>query len=217
MGVSPIYWNRIFNVEFLDDYLRIKDNTNILQQSLFTILTSIERIANSRFFAILHVATWIPFRWLTCNTYKIAHRNWSVRSMGRVIDILHTDWNYLIDDPRFIHYAYIWNSNGWSSWVQILNGIPVQILNLSLCRIIKDKGGAAQESHQVTLHPNRPWQPRQHQCPWETYFNWYSRITWWVRRWEESHLQVYFHIWIRIIVGTFPSGCQKGDAQKDGI
>ena len=42
MGAGPIYWNRIFNVEFLDDYLRIKDNTNILQQNLFTIFTSIE-------------------------------------------------------------------------------------------------------------------------------------------------------------------------------
>ena len=41
MGAGPIYWNRIFNVEFLDDYLRIKDNTNILQQNMFAILTSI--------------------------------------------------------------------------------------------------------------------------------------------------------------------------------
>ena len=50
MGAGPIYWNRIFNVEFLDDYLCIKDNTNILQQNLFTILTYIEIIAAYRFF-----------------------------------------------------------------------------------------------------------------------------------------------------------------------
>ena len=61
MVAGPIYWNLIFNVEFLDDYLCIKYNTNILQQSLFTILTSIERIANSPFFAILHVAIYMPF------------------------------------------------------------------------------------------------------------------------------------------------------------
>ena len=39
MGAGPIYWNRIFNVEFLDEYLCIKDNINILQKNLFTILT----------------------------------------------------------------------------------------------------------------------------------------------------------------------------------
>ena len=41
MGAGPIYWKRIFNVDLLDDYLSIKDNTNILQQNIFTILTSI--------------------------------------------------------------------------------------------------------------------------------------------------------------------------------
>ena len=60
MGAGPIYWNRIFNIEFLDDYFRIKDNTNILQQNLFTILTSIEIIATSHLFAILHVAICMP-------------------------------------------------------------------------------------------------------------------------------------------------------------
>ena len=30
MGAGPIYWNRIFNIEFLDEYIRIKDNTIIL-------------------------------------------------------------------------------------------------------------------------------------------------------------------------------------------
>ena len=61
MGAGPIYWNRIFNIELLDDYLRIKDSTNILQKNMFTILTSIEMMANSCFFAILHVAICMPF------------------------------------------------------------------------------------------------------------------------------------------------------------
>ena len=61
MGSGPIYLNCIFNVEFLDEYIRIKDNTNILQQNMFTILTSIEMMANSCFFAILHVAICMPF------------------------------------------------------------------------------------------------------------------------------------------------------------
>ena len=52
MGAGPSYWNRIFNVELLDDCLCIKDNTNILQQNLFTILTYIEMIATSRYVTI---------------------------------------------------------------------------------------------------------------------------------------------------------------------
>ena len=107
MGAGLIYWNRIFNIELLDDYLCIKDNTNILQQNIFTILNSIEIIDTSRFFAILHVLIFMPFRWLAGNTHKLAHLNWSSRSMVRAIDILHTACNVLIDGPRLIHYAYI--------------------------------------------------------------------------------------------------------------
>ena len=90
MGAGPIYWNRISNVEFLDEYLRIKEYTNILKQNIFTILASIEIIAISRFFEILHVVICIPFLWITCNTQKISHQNWSARSMFCAIDILHT-------------------------------------------------------------------------------------------------------------------------------
>ena len=103
MGAGTIYWNRIFNVELLDGYLCIKDNTNILQQNMFNILTSIEMIAIYRFFTIIHVGTCMQFRWLTGNTHKLAHQNWSARSMGSAIDILHTACNKLIDDPRPIH------------------------------------------------------------------------------------------------------------------
>ena len=49
------------------------------------------------------MAICMPFGWLTGNTYKLAHRNWSARSIGRAVDILHTDCNGLIDDPRLIN------------------------------------------------------------------------------------------------------------------
>ena len=57
MGASPIYWNCKFKVEFLDDVLRVKGASNILQEILFTVLSSIEIIPNSRFFSILHIST----------------------------------------------------------------------------------------------------------------------------------------------------------------
>ena len=62
MGADAVYINRRFNVEFLDERLRIKDNANILQENLFVVLSSLEMIAVSRFFSILHVSIVIPFR-----------------------------------------------------------------------------------------------------------------------------------------------------------
>ena len=103
MGAGPIYKNRPINVHFLDDRLRVKDNDNILQQNLFIILSSLEMIATSRFFAILHVAVCIPFRWLAGKTHELAHRQWGARSMGRVFDIMHTAFNDILDDLDLIH------------------------------------------------------------------------------------------------------------------
>ena len=103
MGDGTIYWNRIFNSEFLDEYICIKEKTNILQQNILTILIYIEIIATSRLFEKLHVEICMPFRWTTWNAHKLAHQNCSVRSMGHEIDILHTAYNDLIDDPRLTH------------------------------------------------------------------------------------------------------------------
>ena len=55
MGAGPIYWNRVFNVEFLDGVLRVKDASNILQENLFTILSSLEMIASSRFIYLFSI------------------------------------------------------------------------------------------------------------------------------------------------------------------
>ena len=41
MGAGPIYWNRKFNFEFLDDMLRVKGASNILQENVFTVLLSL--------------------------------------------------------------------------------------------------------------------------------------------------------------------------------
>ena len=103
LGAGPIYWNRQFNVEFLDDVLRVRGASNILQENLFTILSSLEMIASTRFFAILQLAICLPFRWLTGNTHKLAHRNWGARSMGRAVDLIHSACNDIIDDIALIH------------------------------------------------------------------------------------------------------------------
>ena len=103
MGADAVYINRPLNVEFLDERLRIKDNSNILQQNLFIVLSSLEMIAVSRFFSILHVSIVIPFRWLSGMTHKLGQHNWGARSMGRAVDILHTACGQLLDDIKMIH------------------------------------------------------------------------------------------------------------------
>ena len=45
MGAGPIYWNRIFIVEFLDDVLWVKGVGNVLQENLFTIMSYLEMVA----------------------------------------------------------------------------------------------------------------------------------------------------------------------------
>ena len=57
ISADPIYWNRKFNVEFLDDVIWVKGASNILQEIVFTVLSSLEMIANSRFFYILHISS----------------------------------------------------------------------------------------------------------------------------------------------------------------
>ena len=89
MGAGPTYWNRIFNVEFLDDVLLVKGAGNVLQENLFTILSSLEMVASSRFFSILQLAICLPFRWLTRETHVLAYRNWGARSMGRAVYMIH--------------------------------------------------------------------------------------------------------------------------------
>ena len=103
MGADAVYMNRPLNVEFLDERLSIKDNTHILQQNLFIILSSLEMIAVSRLFSILHVSIVIPIRWLAGNTHKLAKHNWGARSIGRAVDSLHTACGQILDDIKLIH------------------------------------------------------------------------------------------------------------------
>ncbi|KAL7520122.1 hypothetical protein ACHAWF_000264 [Thalassiosira exigua] len=60
-------------------------------------------IAVSRFFSIAYLALFMPFRWLTGNTHKLAERNWGSRSMGRALDMLHNTCDEILEDPKLIH------------------------------------------------------------------------------------------------------------------
>ena len=60
-GSGAVYWNRQYWVEFLDDRLRIPGD-NILQENLFVVLSSLEIVALSRVYSIVHLAICLPVR-----------------------------------------------------------------------------------------------------------------------------------------------------------
>ena len=103
MGSMAIFKNRVPNIEFLDDQLRICGNNHTLQKHIFIILSSVEMIATSRLFAILNIAVCMHVRWLAGNTHKLAHHNWGSSTIGRLFDILHTVLNNTLDDITLIH------------------------------------------------------------------------------------------------------------------
>ena len=78
-----------YYVEFLDECLEVHDN--ILQENLFTVLTSVEMVALARVMAIIHYKIAMPMRWLSGNTHHMhaVGYDWSARSMGKAIDALH--------------------------------------------------------------------------------------------------------------------------------
>ena len=105
MGDGTVYWNRNYNVQSLDKALRGKGKGHLLHENIFICLSSVEMIAVSRFFLILHVAISMPFRWLVGNTHKSYMKayGWGARSIGRAIDILHTSYKDILDDIELIH------------------------------------------------------------------------------------------------------------------
>jgi hypothetical protein len=87
-GARALYMNRVYWAEFLDERLRVSGASNILQECLFILLTSVEMIASTRVHAIIDLAIVIPMRWLSGNSHLLAEYDWSERSMGTAIDIL---------------------------------------------------------------------------------------------------------------------------------
>ncbi|KAL7542823.1 hypothetical protein ACHAWF_007266 [Thalassiosira exigua] len=103
MGACPVFWNGEYCVDFLADRLMIKYGENILQSNLYTILTSNEMIAVSRFFAIFHLSVFMPLRWLSGKTHTLAKHNWGPRSVGQAMDLLLDASEEIFEDTKLIH------------------------------------------------------------------------------------------------------------------
>ena len=84
-GVAAVYINGWLYKLFLDEQLSTPRADNILQECLFVVLSSVELLASSRVFAIIHFAINIPMRWLAGNSKDLAAYDWSVVLMSRAI------------------------------------------------------------------------------------------------------------------------------------
>ncbi len=61
-----------------------------------------EVIAQLRIASIMFLSVVVPMRWLAGNTHKLGHRDWGEWSMGRAIDLLHSAFVKIQDDPKLM-------------------------------------------------------------------------------------------------------------------
>ena len=100
-----------YYVEFLDECLEAHQD-NILQENMFTILTSMEMVALARVMAIVHYKIALPMRWLAGNTHHMhaVGYDWSARSMGKAIDALHDALVEVANDnTKFLDHDFMSN------------------------------------------------------------------------------------------------------------
>ena len=63
-SAGPIYMNRLHYVECLDKKLRSVGKSNMLEENLFMLFTSVHVVALMRSFSICFVSVVLPMRWL---------------------------------------------------------------------------------------------------------------------------------------------------------
>ena len=105
----PLYMNRVVCIEYLDYSLKMvgKKRENILKQNLFTLMSSSEMVAQTRFYGMMFLAFCVPLRWLAGKTHELGNypegkpkeEQWGTKSLGRVADHLLEVINQIISDP----------------------------------------------------------------------------------------------------------------------
>jgi hypothetical protein len=104
MAALAMFWNHNYCLEFLEEQQRLcGKEDNILMSNLMCLLSSVEIIAVSRLWSILHFAIVMPLRWLAGKTHTLTNYNWGPISLGRVYDQLKIDLQSIVDQPELIH------------------------------------------------------------------------------------------------------------------
>ena len=109
-GATAIFWNRWMYIAYLEELLGTPGCDNLLFDNMAIILRSEEICALCRVCAILHYSISMPMRWLAAKTQALAEYNWSIRSMGRAIDLVFTAVRKIKDDGSLLLNSDFMNS-----------------------------------------------------------------------------------------------------------
>ena len=98
MAAMAIFWSINYCDELLDDMIGYCGKSeNIFARNLTIFLFSIEIIAVSRLWSILHIAIVVLMRWLAACTHKMKEYGWGYISMGKVLDKLKYNLDMIVD------------------------------------------------------------------------------------------------------------------------
>ena len=77
MATMAIFWDRNYYVEFLDEIISyLGKSENILARNLMILISSVEIIAVSWLWSIIHIAIVMPMRWLAACKHKMGDYGW---------------------------------------------------------------------------------------------------------------------------------------------
>ena len=98
-------------------------------------------LALARVCAIIHLSICMPTRWLAGNSHKLEKYDWSVRSMGKIVDILEESLEELKEDG-----SKIMNEKFMMGFFDdIKNTIPHLRIITGICTSIKESNLYHQE------------------------------------------------------------------------
>ena len=98
-----------------------KGDGNILQTKLFVVLSCMEMVAMCRVYAIFHFCISMPMRWLAGNCHKLKESDFSVRLMGRTINILEQAMSDVVNDgPKMLSEPFM--SSIWDKFLHNQHG-----------------------------------------------------------------------------------------------
>lgn len=96
---GPMHMNRPFYAECLDKKLRSIGKSNILEENMFIICSSVHMVALCRVYSIVFLSIILLMRWMAGKSHELGRYGWSVRSMGRMLDTLEDSLVKVQEDP----------------------------------------------------------------------------------------------------------------------
>ena len=99
-GCVPLFWNRLICLEFISGYIDCPKSENLLDKSLYTLLSCNEFVALLRVNTLWRYIFSEPFRWLSGKTTKLV--GWSLYKMSEVLDMVEAEMEAIVATPSRI-------------------------------------------------------------------------------------------------------------------